>query len=96
VGGGLSPNLAAGASWGATVDVKSIGRPKLDLVQPGNPDDSYLVRKIEGGPDIAGALMPRGCGVPGSGGTGDNGAVCLSNDDIAAIRQWILECAPDN
>ena len=92
--GGL--NLATGVSWENTVDVKSIGRPKLDLVEPGNPEDSYLVRKIEGGPDIAGQLMPPGCGAPGTGGTGDNGAICLSNDDNAAIRQWISECALDN
>lgn len=84
-------NLAAGASWDATVDVKAVQRPKLFLVEPGNPDDSYLVRKIEGGPDIAGDLMPRGC--PGA---GENGAVCLTLDDISAIRQWITECALDN
>lgn len=87
--GGLT--LAAGAAWAATVDVKAIQRPKLFLVEPGDPDASYLIRKIEGGPDIAGDLMPRGC--PGA---GENGAVCLTADDITAIRQWILECALDN
>jgi hypothetical protein len=75
--------LAAGESYAATVGVPSNERPKLDLVAPGDPDDSYLVRKIEGGPDIAGDLMPID-------------APPLDPDEIAAIRQWITECAPDN
>ena len=76
-------NLAAGASYDATVSVKSLQRPKLFLVDPGNPDDSYLVRKIEGGPDIAGDMMP--ANMPP-----------LPADEMDAIRQWITECAPNN
>jgi hypothetical protein len=89
-------DLSPGNTFDDTVGVKSNQRNQLDLVKAGDPDASYLVRKCEGGPDIAGVLMPQGCGLPGTGGTGDNGALCLSNDDIAAIRQWILECATDN
>jgi hypothetical protein len=89
-------DLSPGSARENTVNVASNQRNQLDLVEPGRPDDSYLVRKCEGGPDIAGVLMPQGCGLPGSGGVGDNGAICLSGDDIAAIRQWILECALDN
>lgn len=76
-------NLAAGRSYDATVNVPSLERPKLLLVEPGNPDDSYLVRKIEGGPDIAGDMMP-------------SNMPPLSPDEMDAIRQWITECALDN
>jgi hypothetical protein len=76
-------DLATGDSYDATVGVKSLERPKLLLVESGNPDASYLVRKIEGGPDIAGALMP-------------SNAPPLTADAISAIRQWITECALDN
>ena len=92
----LGLDLSPGNTFEDTVGVKSNQRNQLDLVKAGDPDASYLVRKCEGGPDIAGVLMPQGCGLPGTGGTGDNGALCLSNDDIAAIRQWISECALDN
>jgi hypothetical protein len=85
-----SVDLSRGQSHDATVGVQALGS-SLDLVKAGAPDDSYLVRKIEGGPDIAGELMPQGC--PGN---PLNGAVCLSADDIAAIRTWIMECALDN
>jgi hypothetical protein len=76
-------NLTAAASYDATVNVESIERPQLFFVEPGNPDDSYLVRKIEGGPDIAGDQMPID-------------APPLTADQITAIRQWITECALDN
>jgi hypothetical protein len=76
-------NLAAGVSYEATFDVKSLERPKLFFVEPGKPDDSYLVRKVEGGPDIAGDVMP-------------SDAPPLTPDQISAIRQWITECALDN
>ena len=49
------------------------------------------MRKIEGGPNISGVLMPNGC--PGS---PSSGAQCLTSDEIAAIVQWITECAPNN
>jgi hypothetical protein len=75
-------DLSAGASYSATVGVAATQRPKLLLVDPGDADDSYLVRKIEGGPDIAGDMMPVD-------------APPLEPDEITAIRQWILECALD-
>lgn len=55
--------------------------PELLRVNPGNADDSYLVRKIEGGPNIVGAQMPLG-GTP------------LSSEDVAMVRQWINDGAP--
>jgi len=82
--------LSTGQTFPQTVDVPSV-QSNLLRVKPGAPDQSYLVRKIEGGPNIFGTIMPQGC--PGS---PLNGAQCLSSDDMAAIRQWISECALDN
>jgi hypothetical protein len=59
-------------------------------VKPGDPDDSYLVRKLEGGPNITLAQMPLDCPAP------RNGQQCFMDDEIEAIRQWISECAPNN
>jgi hypothetical protein len=83
--------LTAGVSYGAIVNVPAVEMPKLLLVKPGDPDASYLVRKIEGGPNISGLQMPQGC--PG---TPAGGAVCLTPDSIAAIRTWVTECAQNN
>ena len=63
----------------------------LSLVEPGDPDASYLVRKIRGDAGIAGVLMPQGC--PGN---PLQGAQCLTPDEIDAIETWILACAPNN
>ena len=84
-------DLAAGVAYSQLVNVPSTEQPKLKRVNPGHPELSYLVRKIEGGPNISGVLMPNGC--PGS---PSSGAQCLTSDEIAAIVQWITECAPNN
>lgn len=55
--------------------------PELLRVESGNPDDSYIVRKVEGGPDIIGGQMPLGM-------------TPLSADQIAMIRDWITNGAP--
>jgi hypothetical protein len=88
---GAGLQLTQGVSFGATVNVHSTQQPRLFLVKPGDPDTSYLVRKIEGGPNISGLQMPQGC--PG---TPLGGSVCPSNDEITAIRTWITECAQNN
>jgi len=53
--------------------------PTLLRVEPGNPDDSYLVQKIEGTASV-GAQMPLG-------------GPALSDEQVAAIRQWITDGA---
>ena len=83
--------LTAGTSYGAIVNVPATEKPKLLLVKPGAPNDSYLLQKVEGAPGIAGVEMPQGC--PG---TPLGGAVCPSADEITAIRTWIMECAQNN
>jgi hypothetical protein len=75
--------LSAGNAHGNLVNVSSQEVPDLLRVEPGNPDDSYLVRKIEGGPNIIGERMPRG-------------RPPLSDAQIQRIRAWIEDGAPAN
>jgi cytochrome c5 len=46
------------ASHAALVGVASVEVPSLQRVAPGNASDSYLIRKLEGGPGIVGSRMP--------------------------------------
>ncbi len=73
-------NLTAGQAFNNIVGVASIQMPALNRVEPGDPDNSYLVRKIEG---TAGTRMPLGRDP-------------LSPELIATIRQWITEGAQNN
>ena len=49
----------------------------------GNPDDSYLIKKLINGQGILGEQMPFG-GQP------------MDAADLQKLRQWIIEGAPDN
>ena len=51
-------NLSAGASYGNIVMVPSTERGDLHRIEPGDPDRSYLVKKIRGDADIVGSPMP--------------------------------------
>jgi len=62
------------------VGVPSAEDPSLLRVKPGDPDDSYIVHKIEGLPGIVGSQMPLG-------------ETPLPSSTIAAIRQWISDGA---
>jgi hypothetical protein len=74
----------AAASHAALVDVASLqANPALDRVEPGDPDNSYLIRKLEGGPNIGGARMPQG-------------GPFLDQATVDMIRQWISDGAPNN
>lgn len=59
----------------------SVEQPSLLTVEPGNPDGSYLIRKIEGWPSITGGRMPLGLSP-------------LPQDAINTIRNWIAAGAP--
>jgi hypothetical protein len=84
-------DLSQGTARQQLVGVASMQIPSRDRVVPGDPDASYLVQKIEGTTGIGGVQMPLGCpGAP------QNGAVCLNNNQILAIRTWISECASAN
>ncbi len=73
--------LDAAHSYNLLVGVPSAERPDLLRVNPGNPDISYMVLKIEGASGIVGAQMPFG-------------ETPLPQATIDAIRQWITNGAP--
>jgi len=84
-------DLSQGQSYKQIVRMRSNEVLRLFRVKPHFPDMSYLIQKIEKAPGITGAQMPQGCpGAP------LQGAMCLSANDMAAIRQWIVECALNN
>lgn len=67
-------------SYDLLVGVPSNQQPQLQRVEPGNPDDSYLIRKLEG-TAATGEQMP--LDLP-----------ALPQSDINVIRQWIADGAP--
>jgi hypothetical protein len=67
----------------ALVGVSSRFRAGATLVIPGNPDESYLIRKIEGR-DITGVRMPQ------------SGPPYLTDGQIRVLRRWIEIGAPNN
>lgn len=71
--------LEEGMSLAMLVNVPSVEVPALLRVEPGNPDDSYLIQKIEGTAAV-GERMPLG-------------GAALPAATIAAIRQWITDGA---
>jgi hypothetical protein len=68
------------ASRAALVGVASLEVGTLQRVAPRNPNDSYLIRKLEGGPNIVGNRMPL-IGPP------------LDQATIDSIRLWITNGA---
>jgi hypothetical protein len=76
-------NLSAGMAYAAIVGVASMEMSSLDRVAPGDPANSYLVRKINGGPGIVGSQMPLG-------------GPFLSAADIATITNWVQQGAANN
>ena len=77
-------NLRAGSSFAALVNVPSSGKPGAIRVIPGNPNDSYLVQKLEGAPGIVGTRMPR------------PGPTFLTEAQVKMIRDWIAAGAPNS
>jgi hypothetical protein len=72
--------LDAGNSYNMLVDVPSTEVPSLLRVKPGDPDNSYIIQKLEGHAAVGGQ-MPLG-------------GPYLSTSTIAFIRQWITDGAP--
>lgn len=75
-------NLAEGHSFKNIVNVRST-QVMLDLVRPGDAENSYLVHKLEGREGIMGKQMPIG-GTP------------LTAADIGVIKQWINNGAKEH
>ena len=65
------------------VGVPSVGVPEVQRVKPGDPDESYMVWKVERRSGITGDRMPLGLEP-------------LRAEEIAAIRGWIQAGALDN
>jgi len=85
--GGSAPEgllLDAANSYNLLVGVPSTEVPSLLRVKPGDPDDSYIIQKLQGHAAV-GAQMPDGC--PAT-------QPCLTADTIAFIVQWITNGAP--
>ncbi len=77
-------NLRSGQSVAQLVGVASSGKTGATRVIAGNPSGSYLIQKLEGAADIVGLRMPR------------NGPPYLTTEQVALIRQWIQNGAPNN
>lgn len=78
-----SLNLSAGQSRAQLVNVAAVGFPGAIRVIPGDASNSYLIRKLEGGPNISGVRMPEG-------------APALPTATIQKIRDWITAGALNN
>ena len=75
--------LRSGVAYSNLVGAASTGKPGATRVIPGDPENSYLIHKLEGRPGIVGTPMPRGNAL-------------LSAGQILVIRRWIELGAPNN
>jgi hypothetical protein len=85
-GGGAPEGLRLDAanSYSLLVGVPSTEVPSLLRVNPGDPDSSYIIQKLQGHAAV-GAQMPFGC---------PSTQPCLAATTIAFISQWITNGAP--
>jgi hypothetical protein len=83
IGGGAPEGLQLDAahSYSLLVGVASAEQPSVMRVAPGDPDSSYIIRKLENAPGISGGQMPLG-------------GPYLPQSTIDVIRQWITNGAP--
>lgn len=75
--------LLEGRAFQFLVGTPSSGKPGEVRVIPGDPDNSYIIKKLEGAPGIVGTRMPRG-------------NVVLEPGQILVIRRWIQLGAQNN
>jgi hypothetical protein len=69
--------LTENVSYANLVGRTSGNKPGAVRVIPGDPDNSYLIQKLEGSPGIVGERMPR------------TGGPYLTPGQISIIRRWI-------
>ena len=69
--------LIEGQSFQALVNQPSRAKAGATFVVPGDPDNSYIIQKLEGAPSIVGVRMPRGAGP------------FLTAGQMSIIRRWI-------
>ncbi len=77
-------DLSTSAAYASLVNVASRLKPGAVRVIPGDPDNSYLVHKLEGRAGIVGERMPRTSGP------------FLTEGQMLVIRTWIANGALDN
>jgi hypothetical protein len=77
-------DLNHGVAYDQLVNARVIGKPGAVRVIPGDPDNSYLVQKLEGASTIVGRRMPL------------NGPPYLTDGQILILRRWIAIGAPRN
>jgi hypothetical protein len=76
-------NLTQGNAYASLVGVPSIQKPALHRVAPGDPENSYMIHKLEGRAGITGQRMPLA-------------GTALTDGQILVIRRWIELGAPNN
>ena len=76
--------LTHDAAYTQIVNVVSARKTGAIRVIPGDPDNSYLIHKVEGLPDIVGVRMPY------------SGPPYLTDGQILIIKRWIALGAPRN
>jgi hypothetical protein len=76
--------LETGASYGQIVGRPAQENPVLSRIAPGDPERSYLLKKIRGDGDISGTRMPQ------------DGPPFLTPAQIDGIAAWIRAGAPNN
>ena len=80
--GGL--NLRHEAAYAALVGVRSGQRSELMRVAAGDPDNSYMIHKLDGHLQMTGQRMPR------------TGGPYLTDGQMMIIRRWIERGAPND
>lgn len=75
----LGLRLDSANAYNLLVGVPSVQVPALLRVDPGNPNDSYLIQKLEGTAAVGGQMPLGGAPLPAA--------------DIAVVRQWIQDGA---
>jgi hypothetical protein len=83
IAGGLL-NLRPEVAYNNLVNAPSRQKPGAVLVIPGDPENSYLIQKLEGRSGIVQLQMPR------------NGPPFLTEGQILVIRTWIERGANNN
>ena len=77
-------DLTSAVAYTNLVNASSREKPSTMRVVPGNPDNSYLVQKLEGRSGIVGLRMPF------------SGPPYLTDGQITVIKRWIEIGAPNN
>jgi len=77
-------NLTHAVAYANLVSVASREKPGVLRVAPGDPENSYLIHKLEGRPGIVGLRMPF------------SGAPFLTDGQILVIKKWIEDGAKND